>query len=818
MLPKPDTCRGCPFYDAFPDGFVPDNVPAGAKVIFVAQNPGATEEAQGRPLVGQTGQVLRRSYIAPHLPGVPVGYANVLKCRARSRTGHRSNELPPPGSELWRTVVDHCSQYFDETLRQHPDALVVLMGDHAIRARLGWAKLRAKSLHMRGSYITPSIYTMEHPALLAPSRSPQLHDLFTHDMARVGKLASGWRPPAYQDDFRIIDDYRDLYDWLAMSNGRIALDLETRGRTFNVDMVGLARSSTAACICPMPDEKLEHALADWITQKDYAEIIVHYGEGLELTWLRGLLGDDVWRRTTIHDTHKLFHAWDPEYAKAGAGDKQRKMGGGSGALAFLQSLYTWRPYHKHLLPDAERRQDMAAKRHYCMLDCVVTWEIFDRLSQQMQEECPDAWTAYNRDGRTLPVVMQEMSRRGIAVDVQRFADRRRLLRDNGKHLAAACIAEFGPDIAPKGKHAKTAISLQGVVRVLQERGVKIPRAKKITRKDGQPSIKFDRETRKRLLSVIPGLDTLNDYFETQDTLSDFYKDGIADKDGVCRPHWSGFLASWRFRCTGPNLTQWPKSERGVFIARPGYTLAEFDTVAGEYQWFAAVCQDPALLEMFRQYNATRDVRLHPHVVNASVLFHTTVDEAVTWKETQSPHKARYTFAKNYIFRYMNSFEGGVDSLRQSAAKAGLAFSRKDIAAFDKTWDDRFPVANKWRRAFVEAAYRTNVTVHRAWGYRRLYHGYGSGVKNEILDSEWQSGIAGIVNRVILAVWDRYGIAPCVNAHDGLLYELLKDQWEALARWIYHAFVEPVPALNGSIIPVDVAVGDRWGFLEGWKPC
>jgi DNA polymerase len=149
MKRKPTGCEGCPFYGDG-EGFVDDEVPANAQVIFIAQNPGEGEEVQARPLVGVTGQMFRGRFVGKHLPGMSVGYANIVKCRMQ-QSGRRSNNLPPLGSGLWKDVVAHCRQYLDVSLAKAPKAILVPLGEHAALALTG---LKAKAmLHLRGTLL-----------------------------------------------------------------------------------------------------------------------------------------------------------------------------------------------------------------------------------------------------------------------------------------------------------------------------------------------------------------------------------------------------------------------------------------------------------------------------------------------------------------------------------------------------------------------------------------------------------------------------------------------------------------------------------------
>ena len=134
MLPKPDTCKGCPFYDNG-IGFVPDEIVDGARVTIVAQNPGKDEEAQGKPMVGKTGQALDATYlpIAGLQRGYNVNVRNVLKCRWTLPNGKRTDNLPT-GVTL-EQAVEHCGRHYLSDLPDSVDHLVIAMGD------LSWSAL-----------------------------------------------------------------------------------------------------------------------------------------------------------------------------------------------------------------------------------------------------------------------------------------------------------------------------------------------------------------------------------------------------------------------------------------------------------------------------------------------------------------------------------------------------------------------------------------------------------------------------------------------------------------------------------------------------
>ena len=331
-------------------------------------------------------------------------------------------------------------------------------------------------------------FLMEHPAVLGPARSPQLRDVFHHYMRRLARYMGGATPRAYVDDFPIVQDMASVQAAVSAwaPGAPIALDIEL-DYTGQPDMVAVASSPERALLLPLPAVDGLMVLVEALRGR---HVIVHFAEGLEIEWLLGLglhLGPHD-PEIILHDTHKLFHAWDPEYAHGGDDGTGKTARRGSGALAFLQSLYTERPYHKYMLADAGG--NYAEKARYCCLDACVTWEIFDTLGTMMRAQRPWAWAAYERELPLLPI-MVAMRRQGLPVDQATFDERRAVLTARAAELAVA-VGEAFPDAKPKGKKAKGVVSHAGLRRALEARGIRVP----IHRTTHKPTV--NREARQAL--------------------------------------------------------------------------------------------------------------------------------------------------------------------------------------------------------------------------------------------------------------------------------------------------------------------------------
>lgn len=120
---KPAGCHGCPLYGDG-RGFVPDELRPGAAVLIVGQNPGADEEAAGKPFVGKTGQSMEKFLRDAGLTRDDVSVGNALRCRWRG-----GNDLPPITQTITKDALKHCWNAHGRI----PDGtrLIVAQGDYA---------------------------------------------------------------------------------------------------------------------------------------------------------------------------------------------------------------------------------------------------------------------------------------------------------------------------------------------------------------------------------------------------------------------------------------------------------------------------------------------------------------------------------------------------------------------------------------------------------------------------------------------------------------------------------------------------------------
>ncbi len=182
---KPVECQGCPFYGKSPD-MVPDEIHEGAAVYYVAQNPGAEEVVQGRPLVGKTGAVFEVKYLKDAgLTREDVSIGNAIRCRVGN-----SNDLPKLTETATRDAIRHCTAAHFRV--PEGTQLIVAGGDYATWMLTGHTISDGDSSTGWRGYLCPWI---EHPPRVQESPwvpiSGDVPVLVTMHLARL------FREPVY---------------------------------------------------------------------------------------------------------------------------------------------------------------------------------------------------------------------------------------------------------------------------------------------------------------------------------------------------------------------------------------------------------------------------------------------------------------------------------------------------------------------------------------------------------------------------------------------------------------------------------------------
>src|SRR3954463_3433857 len=180
------TCTRCPQLAATRTTVVFGSGNADADLMFVGEAPGANEDQQGLPFVGQAGRLLDTLLGEIGLARSDVFICNVLKCRPPG------NRDPLPGE------IDACQDYLFRQLELIEPRVVGTLGNFATKLlrtdpSTGITRLHGREEVRRIGPRTVRLYPLYHPAAALYTRS--LLDTLRADFARLPDLLA-LDPPA----------------------------------------------------------------------------------------------------------------------------------------------------------------------------------------------------------------------------------------------------------------------------------------------------------------------------------------------------------------------------------------------------------------------------------------------------------------------------------------------------------------------------------------------------------------------------------------------------------------------------------------------
>ncbi len=171
-------CRRCPLHRSRRNP-VPGEGPPDAKVMFVGEAPGRTEDEMGRPFVGAAGRLLTSLIESIGFRREDVYITNVLKCR------------PPGNRDPEESEIEACTPFLWRQIRLIRPRVIIALGRHAARvlfsrAGLHWSNMKAMHGRVFDAVIEGvrvRLVATYHPA--AALYNPQLRRLLEEDFRGV---------------------------------------------------------------------------------------------------------------------------------------------------------------------------------------------------------------------------------------------------------------------------------------------------------------------------------------------------------------------------------------------------------------------------------------------------------------------------------------------------------------------------------------------------------------------------------------------------------------------------------------------------------
>ena len=166
--------------------YVPGEGSIDAKIAFIGEAPGQSEEAQGRPFIGASGNLLNDILSDLNLSRNDIYITNVLKYRPPHNNFHAYKAL---GINLF-----DCIQELKHEINQLNPNVCVVFGANALNALTGHKKItnwRGSIIPWNGRNVVPTI----HPAHILHNRGQTekaeywMKGLIRHDIARAIKIS-----------------------------------------------------------------------------------------------------------------------------------------------------------------------------------------------------------------------------------------------------------------------------------------------------------------------------------------------------------------------------------------------------------------------------------------------------------------------------------------------------------------------------------------------------------------------------------------------------------------------------------------------------
>jgi uracil-DNA glycosylase len=185
------TCTHCPQLASTRQTVVFGSGNADADLMFVGEAPGANEDKQGVPFVGQAGKLLEQLLGEIGLARADVFIANVLKCR------------PPGNRDPLPQEIDNCQDYLFRQLELIEPRVVCTLGNFATKLLRGDPATGITRLHGREEIRTIGprtirLYPIYHPA--AALYTPAMLEILRTDFHRLPDLLALEPPPQLEPE------------------------------------------------------------------------------------------------------------------------------------------------------------------------------------------------------------------------------------------------------------------------------------------------------------------------------------------------------------------------------------------------------------------------------------------------------------------------------------------------------------------------------------------------------------------------------------------------------------------------------------------
>ncbi len=450
MILKPSKCIGCPFYDKS-EYFTPDHIVPNSKVFFIAQNPGADEEAghrlvrrnqytneytpvQPQPLIGATGQLFERRFLPlSGLKREEISIGNSIRCRPGSALGLKPDDLPNITTkmklETSKADIVKALKHCQDAYLQVPSSteLIVTMGRYALFAMTGIQNEESEYGHKQGVVESWRGYSVDLPNYRSFST---IDTSFYHSLTSSYKLfvtmhIAALNYPANKKYFHAV--LQDFHKIKLLLNKQWPLPLPTWSTRPPIQWPAYAAFDTE--YVPDTNELIRWSLCD-VNNNLYC---VESGNTNDNS-IQVALNSTVLIQNALADIGHLSHIID--ISKVNVEDLMLAHSvlwtGEPHSLNYINSMYGAFNRYKHLIHEESQKQ------LYSVLDAyepMYSWRNhFIPEFRADAVECEkvgiqNSWQIYKKYRLPLIPIINKAHQTGVKVDTSRLSEIQRLYKD-----------------------------------------------------------------------------------------------------------------------------------------------------------------------------------------------------------------------------------------------------------------------------------------------------------------------------------------------------------------------------------------------------
>jgi DNA polymerase len=172
-------CERCPALVESRSRIVDGVGPTDADLLFVGEGPGATEDEEGEPFVGRSGDVLDEALRDAGLARADVRITNCVRCR------------PPDNRDPTTEELSNCRGYLETEIQRLDPELIVTLGkvpsEHLLDRSVGITGESGDVVDARLAGESRRVLLSVHPAATLYDRSQR--DGFFETIARAAELS-----------------------------------------------------------------------------------------------------------------------------------------------------------------------------------------------------------------------------------------------------------------------------------------------------------------------------------------------------------------------------------------------------------------------------------------------------------------------------------------------------------------------------------------------------------------------------------------------------------------------------------------------------